>query len=239
MPTLKSVGCQCPGCNPEDPCLPQVPEQPTLECEVAEVVLFKEGYPENPGYESSPPKIYRNRSCNGYVDEYVYEGDACSGPPTVTSNPCDEEIPPPCAGVECVPTITGNQITYVGDGGCYSQYPAHKYLGTITVTLSYEYLTSELVSLAQSALASAGYSSGGCSAVRDLSEDETSIALSKVRYRFALPDLTGYSCYMIEHDQGVYVWDGTATHTPWYYVDPPEDNGLVTVGEGTASCDGC
>jgi len=122
---------------------------------------------------------------------------------------------------------------------CYSPYQGFKYVGTITVTLSNEFTTAQLIAEAESQLASASYATGACSATRDLASDETSIALSKCRYRFQIPSLPGYSCYRIEHDQGTYEWDGQATVTPWYYVDPPSTDGTNEVGEGTAACDGC
>lgn len=124
-----------------------------------------------------------------------------------------------------------------------------------TLTLSDEYTTVELEADVDAALPafSGGYSSGACSdgAFFDISTDERTITKRAMEYLFELPDLTGHVCYRIDWEEvftpegggsptvtpKFYNWDGVATETPAYTIDPPATQGTTTVENVAVSFD--
>jgi len=247
MPWLKSVGCGCGGCGP-DPCTPQSAPAPTLQCDSVEASDNKDGNAEFAGYESTPPKYYRESIGAGSITQKIWEfNPGCTGTVTETivtnfSGTYAGTLPAPCADVACVPSATATVKTYTGDGACYGTFPNHQHTGTGTLTLSDEFTTAQLI--AQVAAALGGYPgtwAGDCTAYRNLTADEFTYTIRKFRYRFALPTLTGFTTYKITWTEGAtareYIWDGSATETGVYEVAVPGSNGTAGAITGiTASC---
>lgn len=134
------------------------------------------------------------------------------------------------------PTVTNTQKTYNIYAGCSS--------GTVTVTLSDEYTTAELISDTESALSSyPGTWTGTCSSYRNLPTDETVYSIRRFKYKFLIPELPeGTTCYRITWKEGgtdkSYDWDGSATETPVYGpVLEPASNGSVAITDVVASYD--
>jgi hypothetical protein len=112
----------------------------------------------------------------------------------------------------------------------------------VTLDLSTEYTTSLLISDTESLLPSwpNTFSSGYTSSYRNLTNDELTYTIRRIKYKFQLPTLTGYSCYKITWFEGStaksYLWNGTDTETPVYTLNEPLTNGTVSVNTVVASC---
>lgn len=94
---------------------------------------------------------------------------------------------------------------------------------TVTLTLSNDYTTAELVSNAQTHFPSyPGTFDGNCSAFQIFSSDEITYSEQRFYYKFILPDLTGCTSYFIlwrvgpTGDLMEYSWNGSDTETPTY-----------------------
>ncbi len=146
---------------------------------------------------------------------------------------------PPLAGF--TDSYTSTVHTQTGDG-CDGGVPSENFTGSATATLSSEYTTALLISDTVAALPSyPGTFSGTCSSLRNLSSDELTYSIRRFKYKFVLPDLTGFSCYSISWMEGStprsYTWNGTDTETPVYGpVNEPGSNGTVDITGITASC---
>ena len=245
-----------------------VANQPILKCDDIFAIGYKFAFEEYAS-PSSPPKIYLRRSGSGTMNEYVYGGQpSCSGPITSApswaysgyqeynldgsliidsimenGNPSGGSIVPPC-GVsstgQCLPVITRTAKTFTGDGSCYSSYPAFYYTGTVVDQLSNEYTTSMLIAHTESLLP--GYPNtwdGACTASRDLEVNELTYSISRFRYKFLLPVLTGYTTYQISWLEGstprTYNWDGHSTETSVYTAYEPSTNDSYTITAIVAS----
>lgn len=126
--------------------------------------------------------------------------------------------------------------------------------GSVTQTLQNEYTTAELWSDTEAAIPafSGSFANGYCtSALRDLSTDEITATLRAMEYKFTLPTLTDYSCYRISwretfypagggassYTSKVYYWDGSATETGTYTIDPPASAGYTEISDVVVTCD--
>ena len=153
-------------------------------------------------------------NCGGTTSVGLY---GCSGP-TVISTTVQEYATPPCGSA--------------GAGG-----------SNVTLTLSDEYTTAQLIADVVADLPSyPGTYAGTCSSLRDLSSNELTYSIRRFKYKFILPDLTGFSCYKIAWLEGAtaksYFWNGTDTETPEYGpVDEPASNGTVGISSVVATCD--
>lgn len=248
---------------------PSVPS-PTLVCDTIAASISKCGYAEWTS-PSTPPKYYLRRDLTGHVAEDVYSGVTCgSGTLTQTdqwySGSCvfdpvtcmpgtstlansltggyayGDPSQAGCEAVECVPSVTQTTITTTGDSNCYSSYPAHVWYGSYTDTLSVEYTTATLLTSTVSALPSYPNTWVGANeAMRDLSADELTYSIQRFKYKFILPDLTGFDCYKIEWNEGStaksYIWNGTDTETGVYgEVTEPGTDGSITVNSIVVTC---
>lgn len=121
-----------------------------------------------------------------------------------------------------------------------------------SIEFSNEYLTEELISEAEAELAALESANGAdCTAFRDLSGDETSFTIQKMRYRFAFaPPASGsYRIEWVERfspEVGspsdtpmVFDWDEMTTgaqFTPWYDVAVPGTDGETGIYDVETSC---
>jgi len=144
-----------------------------------------------------------------------------------------------CSG-ECNPTTSATSQQFVPDNTCAGSFPAHiTYApatpgGNATQTLTNEYTTADLIADAQAALPSYPNTwTGTCSSFRDLSTNEDTYTVRRFKYRFALPNLTGYTTYNFTWVEGgtarSYTWNGTDTFTPTYTVNEPVVNGSIGI----------
>jgi hypothetical protein len=161
--------------------------------------------------------------CSGSTAVALY---GCSGP-TVVSTTVKEYASPPCGSA--------------GAGG-----------STVTLTLSDEYTTAQLISDVVAALPSyPGTWVGTCSSFRDLESDELTYTIRRFKYKFQLPDLTGFTCYKITWNElftpavgspyilnnRVYDWNGLASETGEWEIDEQAVNGSVTITDIAVSCE--
>lgn len=156
-------------------------------------------------------------------------------------------------------TESYSSITHslIGDGVC-SGSPADFIVdGSAYAVNSSEYTTALLLSnVASSIPAFSGayhtYNPANDYAYYDLSSDEITATETKLQYRFALPSLTGYTCYRITWSEKFvpesgstvytslsYTWDGSATYAGPYTIDPPASQGTTTVVSVVVTCSGC
>ena len=144
-----------------------------------------------------------------------------------------------CSG-ECDPTVSATSQQFVPDNVCVGSFPSHKTYapatpgGNATESLSNEYTTADLISDTVAALpAYPNTFAGTCSSYRDLSSDEQTYTIRRFKYRFALPNLTGYTTYNFTWMEGgtarSYTWNGSDTQTPTYTVNEPVVNGQVDI----------
>lgn len=241
--------------------------EPVLRCDSIEATHSKFGFGENAGYESTPPKIYLRLTASGTSTQNQWTGPDCTTTPLPdnvnafsgyqeydedaaliadgiavngTVIPGAGNLPVPCGTLECIPVDTATTRTYTGDGICYNGYPAFKYTGTVVGTFSDEFTTTELIAKAVSNLPSyPGTWDGDCSAYRDLDADELAYTLRRFKYKFELPDLTGFTTYRIDWMEGstarYYTWNGTDTETGVYTVAEPGTNGFIYITAVEAS----
>lgn len=151
-------------------------------------------------------------------------------------------------------SFTSITHTISGDGVCYSDSDT---TGTAYAVNSSEYTTSTLLAnVAASLPAFSGayhtYNPASDYAYYDLSTDEITATETKMQYRFALPNLTGYTCYRISWSEKFvpesgstvytslsYTWDGSATYAGPYTINVPTTQGTTTVVSVAVSCTGC
>jgi hypothetical protein len=126
-------------------------------------------------------------------------------------------------------TFTSTTRTLTGDG-CVSNFYSG---GSASETLSDEYTTAQLIADTEAALPSysGSFSSGStpCSSYCNLSTDESTYTIRRRKFKFLLPDLTGYSCYKImwvyryvrnsdgytvDFASNYWIWDGVSTESP-------------------------
>ncbi len=204
-------------------------DMPTLLCDSIQSSLTKCGFDENPGYASTPPKIYLKRTFSGSLTNRTYDnGTSCTGTfvevtstyagycerdgidcVTPVSNSlavdgvawgCGDGFPTGCSAVECVPVVTSTTATYTGDNTCRT---ATEFYGTASDTLSLEYATSDLIFNTVNSLPSyPGTWDGVCSSYRDLDTDEMTYTVRRFKYKFELPTLTGCLSYEITWMEG-------------------------------------
>lgn len=204
-------------------------DMPTLLCDSIQSSVTKCGFDENPGYASTPPKIYLKRTFSGSLTNRTYDnGTSCTGTfVEVQSNysgyceqdgincvtpinnsltvdgvswGCGDAFPTGCSAVECVPVITATSATYTGDNTCRT---ATEFFGTASDTLSLEYATSDLIFNAVNSLPSyPGTWDGTCSSYRDLDTDEMTYTVRRFKYKFELPTLTGCVSYSFTWMEG-------------------------------------
>ena len=237
--------------------------QPQLLCDSISAVGYKYGFVEWPGHVSSPPKIYRKLAPTGTMYEYSYSSTStdCSGDVEYTgenafggSQQYDyygslivdaitvngtyvagwSEALVPCYAAECVPVVTSTTETFVGDEICYSEYPSFKYAGTVVATLSEEYTTDDLFAATIAILPSYPNTwDGTCMAFRDLESDELTYSIMRFKYKFTLPNLTGFTTFQITWMEGstprTYTWNHVDTETPVYTVLEPSTNGSIVI----------
>ena len=240
---------------------------PTLLCDSIEASLTKCGFVEFAGHESTPPKIYLKRTFSGSLTNRTYDsGVACTGTYVeVTSTyagyceydgvdcgtpthsgltiegvawGCGDAFATGCSAVECVPVVTATSATYTGDNTCRT---ATEHYGTAADTLTIEYATSDLIANTLSALPSyPGTWAGTCSAYRDLSTDEMTYTVRRLKYKFTLPTLTGCVSYSFTWLEGStprsYTWNGTDTETGEYTVSEPGSNGTIAITDIEVTC---
>jgi hypothetical protein len=156
---------------------------------------------------------------------------------SVTTDPCPDLDDSLSSGVTNSYNSTVHTLT--GDGCYAANFNAS---GSATATLSDEYTTTALISDVEAALpAYPGTWAGTCGAYRDLSSDEMTYTIRRFKYKFQLPDLTGYNCYRITWNEGStpmsYQWDGVATETPEYGpINEPASNGTIDITNIVATC---
>ena len=126
--------------------------------------------------------------------------------------------------------------------------------GTSTTTLSDE-LTNAILSAdvdaALPAFSGSFLTTGSSSALYSLSSDELTITKRALQYKFPLPSLTalGYATYYAQWTERFtpagggspvdtvksYTWDGSATETPVYTINPPATPGSIAILAGSFS----
>ena len=97
---------------------------------------------------------------------------------------------------------TSTTYTQTGTGTCLdiAGGGSGKITGNYTETLSVEYTTAQLKSDTLAALpAYPGTWSGTCSSLQDLSTDELTDTIRRVKFRFTFPNLTGYQCWGFDY----------------------------------------
>jgi hypothetical protein len=158
---------------------------------------------------------------------------------SITNTPCTAIDQPPFSG-NYNQVLTNITNTYTGIGcqtgtGFYTG-------GSVAETLSDEYTTDALITYTVSNLPSYPDTfTGTCSSLRYLSSNELTYAIRRFKYKFLLPDLTGYTCYKITWLEGStaksYIWDGVATQTPVYGpILEPSSNGTIAISSIAAAC---
>lgn len=159
-------------------------------------------------------------------------GTNCAGTTADQLQGCDSEVVVSTtvktyATTSCSPAFTGGTVSG----------------NTVTLTLSNEYTTAHLIADVEAALPSyPGTWAGTCSSLRDLDSDELTYTIRRFKYKFELPDLTGYSCYKITWLEGAtareYIWNGTDTETPEYGpISEPGTNGTIGISSVVATCE--
>lgn len=144
-----------------------------------------------------------------------------------------------CSG-ECDPAVTATAQEFIPDNVCVGSFPSHKTYapatpgGNAIESLLDEYTTAHLIADAVSALpAYPNTWTGTCSSYRDLSADEQTYTVRRFKYRFALPNLSGFTTYNLSWLEGsttrTYTWNGTDTQTPTYTVNEPASNGSIAI----------
>lgn len=264
---------------------------PELVCDSISYTESKCGFPEQSGYESSPPKFYREQTWSGTLtveqwdapdcdlgigfrtefSEYIFSGTSfvsesdCSITPGNLLEQPDGDITPipvePMSNfVNGVNTnsqpavITSTTYTITNDGVCYpSGGESFKKSGEAVETLSDEFSTAELLSRVDGALDFISYPgtwAGDCFALRDLTDDEVTYTIQRFKYKFILPDLTGYSSYTINWVERFtpegggsptdtprsYTWNGTDTETSVRTVLEPVADGIIEIVDIEVEC---
>lgn len=204
---------------------------------------------------------YSRPACTLTTGGSQFEQDylPCTNPTTSStiSNICRYEDGFICASTTQALTATTRTLTAVGcDGAKYNQ------VGSVVETLSSEYTTAQLDSDVDAAIPafSGSYSSGTCSgAYYNKTTDELTISKRGMQYKFTLPDLStwgiggGYYTYSISWVERFtptgggsptdtvkcYQWDGSATETGVYTINPPSTNGTTTIQDVVAGCVTC
>ena len=179
-----------------------------------------------------------DRYTNGVFNVHINlpTDDICSYPANqqVCGNPMDK--------CNCT-VVTATVKDVVGDGICYGPGPDHRSTGTGRDSLGTEYTTAMLEANTIASLPSyPGTFSGTCSSLFDLDVDEVTFTVRRFKYKFILPDLTGFDCYKLTWMEGAtaksYLWNGTDTETPVYGpVLEPASNGTVGITSVVATCD--
>ncbi len=193
---------------------------------------------------------------SGY-QEYSQENDCVGGGTdtyawthTVNDCPCDTMEETPCYW-EGIPSDSATQRIFTDQygGACvYSGFGLYRRgTGSLIETLSNEYSDSMLwADLTGGVVLSGSYTSEGCtSAEADWDTDHLTLTLRRMGYKFLLPDLTGVACYRITWEENwggtivpmSYQWNGSATETPVYTINPGPGEVVVTVGNVVASYD--
>ena len=180
-----------------------------------------------------------DRYTNGVFNNHISlpTDDICSVMATevVCGNPVTK-----CNCTVVVPTVKD----VVGDNICYGPNPDHRSTGTGRDSLGTEYTTAMLEANTIAALPSSypGTFTGGCSAYINLDVDEVTCTVARFKYKFILPDLTGFDCYKLTWMEGStpksYLWNGTDTETPVYGpVFNPSSPGAIGITSIVATCD--
>lgn len=235
--------------------------QPVLMCDSIEASFSKAGFTENTGYISNPPRYYRRLSASGTMTQELFAGPDCTTTPlpnnveaysgfqeydndgnlvvdAIAINgvviPGIGNLPVSCDTVECIPVDTSTTRTYTGNQVCYNGFPAFKYVGSVVSTFSNEFTTAELITLTVAELpAYPGSFNGVCSAFRDLESNEITYTIRRFKYKFQLPNLTGFLTFQIDWLEGgtarTYVWNGSDTETGVYTVNEPVGNGIIQI----------
>lgn len=126
--------------------------------------------------------------------------------------------------------------------------------GSYTETISNEFTTAILstdVDAALPAFSGSFLTTGSSSALYDLSTDELTITKRALQYKLPLPSLAalGYSTYYVQWIERFtpagggspvdtvksYTWDGSATETPVYTINPPSTPGSTAILAGSFS----
>ncbi len=171
---------------------------------------------------------------SGNQQTTVYSDCVNGGTPTDFAT-CDLETP----FTGFTDSYTATVHSQSGDG-CLSGFD---YTGSASATLSSEYTTALLISDTEAALPSYPDTwAGTCSSYRDLDSDELTYTIRRFKYKFELPDLTGFSCYKITWLEGAtakeYIWNGTDTETPVYGpISEPGTNGTIGISSIVATCE--
>jgi hypothetical protein len=70
-------------------------------------------------------------------------------------------------------------------------------------------------------------------AFRDLESDELTYSIMRFKYKFTLPNLTGFTTFQITWMEGstprTYTWNHVDTETPVYTVLEPSTNGSIVI----------
>lgn len=132
--------------------------------------------------------------------------------------------------------------------------------GTAYAYVSNEYTTGDLITNLNVLLSSATYSSSWMAlnpatdyAYYDVSSDEVTATKTKLQYYLAWsPSLPSGGCLKITWSERfiaeagyttytamTYIWDGSATYTGIYTINPPTNEGQTTVVSVAVTCYGC
>lgn len=157
----------------------------------------------------------------------------------------------PLQGCEAETIVSTTGKTYA-TASCTSFTGGSVTGSTVTVTLSDEYTTTLLLADVDAALPAFSGSFAACSstALYDLSSDELTATKRAMEYKFTLPSLYPGQCYRIEWIERftpegggsavdtpkTYDWDGVATETPVFTINPPSTQGSVSIVSIVASC---
>jgi hypothetical protein len=177
-------------------------------------------------------------SISGTNNWAEYRNGAFEDSGTTTSVPMNNFVAF-CAG-ECNPAVNATTQQFLPANACFGSFPAHiTYApatpgGNATETLSNEYTTSDLI--ADTVAALPAYPNtwiGTCSSFRDISNDEITYTVRRFKYRFQLPNLSGYTTYNLSWQEGgttrTYSWNGSDTFTPTYTVNEPVVDGSIGI----------
>lgn len=200
----------------------------TLCCESRDLSDCSDGCQTAICYTYSGTNQYSRPNCSHSNTEQVVQQDFDD--PNCTPGTVFPPSTPPAVECNCTisslctESLTATTRALTGSGVCYHTGAFHPYqtiTGSASETLSNEYTLLQLYADCGAALPPyPGTYVGTCSANAVVPSDQTSITLTNFKYKFQLPNLTGFLCYKLTWlEAGTpmsYLWNGTDTETPVY-----------------------
>jgi len=197
--------------------------------------------------EYDPATCVRTLSCSGTVTEHcpICDPVDCTNTYVLNGNECDflggcGAALGLCDCFSCIPETVSDTQQVCDDPGCSTGGTATE---TLQENLSEEYTTALLVSTTIAALPPyLGTYFGSCSAVRNLSSDESSYSIQRFKYKFTIPTALSNDLHIYWTERFTPIGGGSPTDTAkntvigvgstessLFEVLEPSTNGTTTV----------